>query len=303
MTFSRLTHILKKAYANLKSQNPLRLAGATAFFTTFALPPILIIIIHTFGLFYNPEAMKRGVFAQLADVLGKESSINLFRIFNSFQQLANNWLIAIVGFIFLLFVATTLFNVVRTSINDLWCIKVEKHAGIGYFFKMRFKSVLVILLSGILLLVQLLASGLQALLSNYINEIWSGYNSLLYRVISQVVFIIIAAGWFTMLFKYLANAHPDWKTAFTGGIFTGILFTIGKIILGVLLTFSNLKTIFGATGSFVLILLFVFYSSLIFYYGAAFTKKWSEEKNRKLRLEKHAHEFKVEEVKSSTFTY
>jgi membrane protein len=298
MTSGRLTHILKKAYTNLKNNDPLRLAGATAFFTTFALPPMLIIIIHIFGLFYNPEAMKRGIFQQFADVLGKESSINLFSIFNRFQQLANSWLIAIVGFIFLLFVATTLFNVVRTSINDLWCIKVEKHAGIGYFFKMRLKSVIVILFTGLLLLVQLLASGLQALLSNYINEIWSGYHSLLYRLISQLVFVIIATGWFTMLFKYLANAHPDWRTAFTGGIFTGILFTIGKIILGLLLTFSNLKTIFGATGSFVLVLLFVFYTSLIFYYGAAFTKKWSEEKHRKMRLENHAHEYKVEEVRS-----
>ena len=293
---NEFTHILKKAFNNLKSKNPLRLAGATAFFTTFALPPTLIIIIHIFGLFYNPVAMQRGIFAQLAGLLGKESSIDLYNIFKSFQQLAHNWFIAIAGFIFLLFVATTLFHVVRNSVNDLWCIKVESHAGIGYFFKMRFKSVIVILLSGLLLLVQLLASGLQALLSNYIHEIWSGYNSLLYKLISQVVFIAIATSWFTMLFKYLPNAHPDWKTALVGGVFTGILFTIGKIILGVLLTFSNLKTIFGATGSFVLILLFVFYSSLIFYYGAAFTKKWSEEKKKKMRLEKHVYEYKVEEV-------
>jgi len=297
MTASQLTLVLKKSYNSLKSQDPLRMAGATAFFTTFALPPTLIIIIHIFGLFYNPEAMKRGVFAQLAGLLGKESSIDLITIFNRFQQLANNWLIAIVGFIFLLFVATTLFHVVRRSINDLWCIRVEQHAGIGHFFKMRLKSVMVILLSGLLLLIQLLASGLQALLSSYLNEIWSGYHTLLYKVISQVVFIIIATSWFTMLFKYLASAHPDWKTALAGGIFTGILFTIGKIILGVLLTFSNLKTIFGATGSFVLILLFVFYTSFIFYYGAAFTKKWSDEKDRKMRLENHVHEYKVEEVK------
>jgi membrane protein len=296
MTFNEFTYILKRAYATLKSQDPLRMAGATAFFTTFALPPTLIIIIHIFGLFYNPVAMQRGIFAQLAGLLGKESSIDLYHIFNSFQQLAHNWVIAIAGFIFLLFVATTLFHVVRNSVNDLWCIKVEQHAGVGHFFKMRFKSVIVILLSGLLLLVQLLASGLQALLSNYIHEIWSGYSSFMYKLLSQVVFITIATSWFTMLFKYLPNAHPDWKTAFVGGIFTGILFTIGKIILGVLLTFSNLKTIFGATGSFVLILLFVFYSSLIFYYGAAFTKKWSEEKNKKMRLEKHVYEYKVEEV-------
>ena len=218
MTINESTHILKRAYNNLKSQDPLRMAAATAFFATFALPPMLIIIIHIFGLFYNPEAMKRGIFAQIAGLLGKESSVDLYSIFNNFQQLANNWLIAIVGFVFLLFVATTLFHVVRRSVNDLWCIKVEQHAGIGYFFKMRLKSVIVILLSGLLLLVQLLASGLQALLSNYINEIWSGYHTILYRVISQVAFVIIATCWFTMLFKYLANAHPDWRTAFAGGL-------------------------------------------------------------------------------------
>jgi membrane protein len=297
MTFNELTGVLKKAYTKLQSQNPLRLAAATAFFTTFALPPILIIIVQTFGLFYSPKAMEKGIFSQLADVLGKESSIDLFHIFDRFQQLAQNWLIAVAGFIFLLFVATTLFHVVRSSVNDIWCIKVEQHTGVGHYLKMRLKSVIVILISGLILTIQMLASGMQALLSNYINELWSGYNSVLYRIISQIVFVIIATGWFTMLFKYLANAHPDWKTAFAGGVLTGILFTIGKIVLGVLLTFSNLQTIFGATGSFVLVLLFVFYTSFIFYYGAAFTKKWSEENDREMRLENHVHEYKVEEVR------
>ncbi|TKK69315.1 YihY/virulence factor BrkB family protein [Ilyomonas limi] len=297
MILRELTNVSKEAYAHLKSQNPLRLAGATAFFTTFALPPTLIIIIQTFGLFYSSDAMRKGVFAQLADVLGKESSVDLYQIFFRFQQLAANWLIAAAGFVFLLFVATTLFHVVRGSVNDIWCIKVAQHAGIGYYLKMRMKSIIIILLSGLILSVQLFASGLQALLSNYIDAIWSGYSSILYKIISQLVFVIIAVGWFTMLFKYLANAHPNWKTAFAGGFFTGVLFTIGKIILGLLLTFSSLKTIFGATGSFVLILLFVFYTSFIFYYGAAFTKKWSEKNGNKMRLEKHVYEYKVEEVK------
>ncbi len=298
MAFHDLRIILKKAYRDFKSKNPLRLAAATAFFTTFALPPTLIIIVQTFGLFYSPEAMKRGVFAQLTEVIGKESSVDLSNIFNGFQRLAHNWLAAAAGFLFLLFVATTLFNVVRNSVNDLWCIKPASNVSIPYLLKMRLKSVMVILFSGVLLSGQMLASGLQALLSNYIGEVWSGYSSILYRIVSQLIFVVIAIGWFTLLFKYLANAHPDWKTAFAGGLFTGVLFTTGKIVLGVLLTFGNLKTIFGATGSFALILLFVFYTSFIFYYGAAFTKKWSEVKGRKMRLEKHVYEFTVEEVRS-----
>jgi membrane protein len=298
MQYKALTGILKKALRDLQGHDPLRMAGATAFFTTFALPPTLIIIIETFGLFFNPKALQRGIFAQLAKVLGQQSSIDLQQIFSRFEQLTHNWFAIIGGFIFLLFVATTLFNLVRRSVNDLWCVKTEHGAGILFYLKLRFKSVIVIFFSGLILTVQLLASGMQALLGNYIHEVWHASNTFLYKVASQFIFAIITVGWFTLLFKYLANAHPDWKTAFAGGIFTGVLFTIGKFILGLLLTFGNLKTIFGATGSFVLILLFVFYTSLIFYFGAAFTKQWSENKNKKMRLEKHAYEYKVEEVRS-----
>lgn len=298
MTFNAFINVLKESFSHLRSKDPLRLAAATAFFTTFALPPVLIIIVQTFGMFYSKNAMKKGVFSQLVAVLGKESSVKLFNIFDRFQSLAHNWLIAAGGFLFLIFIATTLFHVVRFSINDVWCIKVGANAGVGFYLKLRLKSVIVILIAGLIITIQLLASTLQLFLSKYINEIWSDYNSLLYKIISQIVFIIIASGWFTILFKYLPNAHPGWRTAFAGGLLTGVLFTIGKSILGFLLTFGNLKTIFGATGSFVLVLLFVFYSSFIFYYGASFTKTWAEKRGRKMRLEKHVYLYTMQEVKS-----
>lgn len=296
MKLKQHLNIIKKSFNNLTDNNVLRMAAATAFFTTFALPPILIILLQTFGLFYNSHVIKNDVFVQLASVVGKEGSINVYKILNQFQHLARNWFAAIAGFIFLLFVATTLFNVVRKSVNELWCIKVKRNPGILFHLKLRIKSLFVIIFAGLLLLVQLAASALELLLRNYIDEIWNGYNSLLYKIISQLIFIITATGWFTILFRYLANAHPDWRTAFTGGVFTGILFTTGKIILGLLLTFSNVSTVFGASGSFVLILLFVFYSSFIFYFGAAFTKARADEYKRKLRLEKNAFVYSVKAI-------
>ena len=160
MTWKAFGTVLKRAYKDLKSKNPLRMAAATAFFTTFALPPTLIIIIQTFGLFYSRKAMEQGVFAQLADLIGKESSIDLLNILNRFQQLAQNWFSAIAGFIFLLFVATTLFHVVRNSVNELWCVKIEQRPGIRFKLKLRLKSVVVILLSGVILSAQLIASAI-----------------------------------------------------------------------------------------------------------------------------------------------
>lgn len=296
MNLKQQLTIIQTAFNDLTGNNPMRMSGATAFFATFALPPILIILMQVFGLFYNMPAIKAHVFDQLASVLGRESSINVYQILHQFQQLAYNRIAAAAGFVFLMFVATTLFNVVRKSVNEMWCVKVKRRAGIKFQLKLRVKSLIIIFFAGLILLIQLAASAMEALLKNYIDDIWNGYNSLLYKIISQLIFIIIASGWFTILFRYLANAHPDWKTAFTGGVFTGILFTIGKIILGVLLTFNNISTVFGASGSFVLILLFVFYSSFIFYYGAAFTKAVNDADHKRMRLEKNAYMYTVKKA-------
>lgn len=298
MDFKQLITIVKTAFHELTQKNPLRMAAATAFFTTFSLPAILLILIEIIGLFYNPKIVRQGIFAQLVSVLGKESSEKVYKILNQFVTLAHNWFAAAAGFLFLVFVVTTLFSVVRSSINELWNIKVKSNPGIRFHLKLRLKSALVICVAGIILVAQLVATALQILLKDYIHEMWSDYNSFLYKLASQIIFIIISAGWFTILFRYLANAHPDWKTAFTGGIVTGFLFTIGKLILSFLLTFSTLSAVFGKSGSFVLILLFVFYCSFIFYYGAAFTKAWSNEKKKKMHLDNHAYVYVVKEVRS-----
>lgn len=290
-------NILSEAYIVFKRNDPLRLAGATAFFTTFALPPIFIILIQLFGLIFNSAEVSTKLFSQVQSLIGKEGTEQLHNILTGFQQLAHNWLITIGGFLFLIFVATTLFNVVGNSLNQLWNIRLENRPGIKFRLTLRIKSIAVIVITGLLLLAQLLASGLQALLAGYLDDIWSGFNSLAYKTITQLIFVVIVTGWFMIVFRYLANAHPSWKVAYAGGLFTGILFTIGKIILGLLLTFSNLKTIFGAAGSFVLILLFVFYSAFIFYYGAAFTKAWADYKKKPLQLDKRAYEYAIEEIR------
>ncbi len=286
----------KKAYKIFIRKNPLQMSGATAFFATFALPCILLILVQSIGLFYNRNNLQQGIFAQLDDVLGNGGSDKVQKIFSGFQKAEYNWFIAGAGFIFMLFVVTTLFNVVRNSVNELWNIKVKPDAGAAFYFKLRIKSLIVIFFAGIILTVQLMASALHGLLKNYINELWGGHYTILNRIISQVIFMIIATGWFTVLFKYLANAHPNWKTAITGGIFTGILFTIGKIVIGLLLSVTVLEKIFGAAGSFVLILLFVFYSSFIFYYGAAFTKAWNDDDHRKMVLEEDVYVYNVKQA-------
>jgi len=277
------------------TNDPLRMAGATAFFTTFALPAILLIIIQIFGLVFDPEKLSMELFARLSGILGTESSMQLVNTLKAFGELAKNWWITLFGFIFLLFVATTLFKVIKNSINQLWKVRVMHKQSFGKLIKSRLTGLLMIFFAGILFMIGILAEGIQVLLGKYIRqffpEVSNYYNSTLNYIIS--VFIVMA--WFALVFRFLADARPTWRVCYTGGILTSVLFNIGKLILGVMLSYSNINTIFGASASIVLILLFVFYSALIFYYGACFTKLWSTNNNYPIRPLHHAVHYRLTE--------
>jgi membrane protein len=289
-------HIFRVAFTDLRNNDPLRMASATAFFTTFALPAILIIFIQIFGLVLDPKIISDHLFEHLADILGTPGVNQIKETLIGFRKLANNWFITIGGFIFLMFVATTLFKVIRDSLNQLWSIRVHPDSGVRFSIVGRLRSMAVIMLAGLLFLASLVVEGVQALLLDYINEIWKGSATVLYAILNQLVSTTIVIIWFTIVFRYLGNGHPPRKVAIAGGIFTGILFTIGKLILGLLLGYSNIDNIYGASGSFVLVLLFVFYASFILYFGATFTKAWGEYTGKSILAGKKAYKYEVREV-------
>lgn len=271
-----LGNILKYSFHDLKRNDPLRIAAATAFFTTFALPAIIIILIQVFGLIYNPEIFSKELFEKLSVTLGFESAKQIHSTLSGFQELASNWYITAGGFIFLMFVATTLFKVIKDSLNQIWDIKLINKARFGKRMKLRAKSMIVIMLAGLLFLGNLVTDAMIILLSDMINDFWPSGRGIIILILKQIISIIIVTVWFAVLFKFLPDARTPWKTAFAGALFTGVLFMLGRYLLGILLPGSNIGNIYGASGSIVLILLFVFYSSFILYYGASFTKQWGE---------------------------
>ncbi|MBS1600449.1 MAG: YihY/virulence factor BrkB family protein [Bacteroidetes bacterium] len=282
----KIFSILKHAFLEFKANDPLRMAGATAFFTTFALPAVLIILIQSFGLILTPKFMSRQLLQGLADLVGTSTATELHKTLINVRKLSRNWYIAIGGFIFLIFVATTLFTVIRDSLNQLWKIKM-KDAGIAISLLNRAKSFAAILLAGVLFMAVLLGEGLLDFLKHYFpGQFEDGL--LLDGFLKQIISTIVVSIWFAILFKFLPDGRPSWKTTYAGALFTGILFTCGKLILQWLLTYSNMQTIYGASTSSVLILLFVFYSSFIFYYGACFTKAWAEYHEKAIEPKKHA---------------
>jgi membrane protein len=291
-----LFKLLKDALKELLKNDPLRMAGATAFFTTFALPPILVILIQMLRLVLEPQLVRMELFEDLSDIVGPEAVSQLMQVIKAFRQFAHNWYITVAGFIFLVFVATTLFKVIESSLNQIWKIKPLKGRGLVTSMRTRFQSVLVIMLAGILFMFGILAEGLQAFIGKYIFEISPVFSAYFNSILHYIVSLLIVTTWFVMVFRYLPDGRPEWKIALAGGVVTSILFTIGKLILHWLLTYSNVNTLYGTSASIVLLLLFVFYSALILYYGAAFTKVWGIYKRLPITPLPHAMHYKLVET-------
>ena len=269
------------------------MGGATAFFTMFALPPILIILVQVFSLFINPETIRHELSTELSDVFGREVVRQLVLVIRAVRKLSYNWIAAILVFLFLLFVATTLFKIIRNTINQIWDID-EPDFKLLSTLRSRLKTFIVILITGIIFTMGVLIETIQVMIGNYFVTILPTISAILNQVLGFLITVLVQAIWFMIIFRYLPSARPKWSIAWIGGLVTSILFSIGKVILHMLLTYNNINNFYGASASLVLLLLFVFYSAMILYFGAAFTKVWAQYKGVEIVQKKTAAQGKKE---------
>jgi len=288
--------LLRVSLIELLRNDPLRMAGATAFFTTFALPPILVIIIQFLKLFLGPREVRPQLFHSLETLVGHEAVEQLVDVLLALRKLASNWYIIIGGFVFLLFVATTLFKIIKSSINQVWKVRPVHQQSLAKTMTSRLQAIAVILIAGLLFVIGLLAEGVQAFLGKYIFDLSPALSFYFNSALNYISSIIIVTLWFTVVFRYLPDGRPEWRVAFAGGFLTAVLFNIGKILLHWMLSYSNINTVYGTSASIVLLLLFVFYSALILYYGAAFTKCWGTNYGYPIKPLPHAMHYKLMEA-------
>jgi len=280
------------AFKLLRKNDPLRMAGATAFFTTFALPPIVFVLAQLFGLFFTPQMIGRGLIENLSNNLGTAGAEQIRDVIRSIRTFNQSWYVIVLGFAFLIFVATTLFMVIKNSLNQIWNVTIKEKPGILFYLSTRLRSFAVILLVGILFFANLFFKSIETMGGNYLEKLNKGSSIYFTIIFSELSSVIIVAVWFSILFKYLADGRPGWRGAIVGGVLTAILFTGGRVLLRSLLLNSNIGLLYGASGSLVLVLLFVFYTSFIMYYGACFISVYSQKKGWGLGQDKEAYEVK-----------
>lgn len=262
------------------------LSAATAFFTTFSISPIIIILMNALSLYFEKENIRPQLFDKMASVFGQQTANDIQIIVDNMRSMESNIWITILSSVFFIFIATTLLNVVRNAIHKIWNVHQTTKRKFGYRLKERLVGIVMILLMGILFLVALMMDTAIAVFRDYLDELIPDVHVGIIRMLNIVFSIVVVTVWFTLVFKMLTAAKVRWKVAFAGGLLTGILFSIGKFVLGKILIHSKVATIFGASTSIALLLLFIFYSSLILYFGTAFTYEYGKASGKQILFRK-----------------
>ncbi len=274
--------ILKKAYILLKKNDPLILSSSTAFFTTFSLSPILIILMDLLKPILGKEVIHKELFSKIQQSLGTVAARDVHTIVDGFEALESNIWFTILSTLFFYFVATTLLSVVKQAMHKIWSFKAKEKVKTMYHVKERLTGIAMMLSFAVLITISYSMDIAEA---NLDHQILSGF--------AQIIFsLLFVATWFTLLFKFLPEAHVPWTIAITGGLFTGFFFKIGTFLLSKILIHKQVASIFGVSSSIAMLLLFIFYSSFILYLGVAFMLELSKATKRTIRPGKDAIEFR-----------
>jgi len=286
--FKCIAGAFKGAFGLLERNDPLILCSSTAFFASFSLSPIMLLLVNLFSIYFRSEVIGHQMFKVVGSTFGFETAKDIETIVDNFMELESGWLITLGSSIFFLFIATTLLTVVKKAIHKLWHIRSKPEWHFQYFGWERGTAIVLIFYSGLLLLLSIFVDTGLRVSRDYLEVIWPGAAITTIQILNVVFSIAVVTIWFALIFKILPEAHVKWEVAFVGGFLTGILFHFGQYILGKILIHSRMVSIFGATTSLAVILLFIFYCSFILYFGAAFTHEYALQTDQPIETSKNS---------------
>ncbi len=268
--------LLRHAAREFGANDPLRLGAATAFFTTFALPPIVIILVQALGALYSESLARTMLLTKLQGLLGPAATGLVDQIVMNVGNLERSRLVTWLGFAFLLFIATTLFVVIQNSLNQLWQMRARRTTGrLRAAADQRLRSAAELAATGVLTAIAFGTDAVLGLLADYTRDFDATVGYYLFRGLNTVVSLLILATWCGFTFRTLSAAVVPWPAVRRGALLTAVLIAAGEQVLGVLLTRRDLGPIYGPAAGIVAVLLFVFYAAMIFYFGACFTKVYA----------------------------
>lgn len=274
--FSRLVQVIKKTFQAYSEDKVPRLGAALAYYAAFSLAPMLLIAAAVAGFIFGPEAAQGEIIGQFRSLLGENGAQLVQTMLEQAYQPAKGVLATVVGLGSLALGATGVFNQLQQAMNVIWGVPRKKSAGIWGMVRDRLLSMTMVVATGFLLITSLLISALLAGLDRYLRT-WVGPGAAVYLSAFNIILSVVILGLvFSLLFKLLPDARVRWSDVWLGGLLTAVLFTVGKYLIGLYLGNASVGSTYGSAGSLAVLLVWVYYSSQIFFLGAEFTNVYAD---------------------------
>ncbi|MCW3120010.1 MAG: ribonuclease [Chitinophagaceae bacterium] len=275
LSFKGVWELIKETFQGFSQDNVTKLSGSLAYFTVFSMGPLLVVIISLCGLFFAREAVEGKIYAVLQDFVGQDTAVQLQEIIKKAAVGNKGTIAATVGTITLLLGATGVFGEIQDSINKIWGLKPKPKKGWVKMLKNRVLSFSVIVSLGFLLLVSLAITGIIESISHRLQARFPQVTLVVFYIVNLVMTAGISMLIFAVIFKVLPDAKIKWRDVIAGSFITALLFLIGKFGISFYISQTKVGSTYGAAGSLVIILVWIYYSSIILYLGAEFTKAYA----------------------------
>jgi len=289
-------NLLKQTYREFDDDNALKLSASLSYYTIFSLPPLLIIIMSFFSVFFGREAVTGKFFGQINGMVGNEAAFQIQETIKNIELTDSNVFAAIFGGIMLLIGASGVFAEIQSSINFIWGLKAKPDKGLVKFIKNRLMSFSMIASVGFLLMVSLMVNTLMDVINTHLLAYFPDSTIYLFYFLNILILFATTTILFSIIFKTLPDGYIGWKDALIGSSFTSFFFMFGKFAIGYYLGSSTIATIYGAAGSVIIILIWVYYSAIILYFGAEFTKVYANAHGDKIIPNTYSVSIKVDVI-------
>ena len=287
-SFKKILSLVKQTFAGFSEDKIMKKSAALAYYTIFSLAPLILIIMWTVSFFFGQDASEGKIFNELNELIGAKAASQIQDIIHQLSLSEKSGFAIIMGIGTLIIGSTTVFIEIQDSINAIWGVRAKPEKGWKKMIIDRILSFSIVIGLGFLLIVSLMVSTLVELLSGYLMQIFPDSMAVLFGLINFGITFIVIAVLFGIIFKYLPDAKIQWKHVRSGAIFTAILFILGKYLISLYMQYTAPESAYGAAGSIILILLWVYYTAAILYFGAEFTKVYTKWVDGEIRPSKYA---------------
>ena len=291
MNLPKIGKLLKETFKEWQQDKASRIAAALAYYTVFSISPLLVIAIAIAGAFFGQETAQQQITDQLTGLVGEDGIKPILMALDNISQPKIRGLASLISIGVLILGASGIFAQLQDALNTVWKVTPQPGQGVLPFLRKRLSSFLMVLAIGFLLVLSLILSAVVTAVSRYRVDLIPG-SQILWENLDFIVSLGLMTFLFGLMFKYVPDVKIAWKDVVVGSVITALLFIFGKFLLGVYISKGSLGSAYGAAGSLIVFLAWVYYSAQIILFGAEFTQVYSQMYGSKIRPKRHSQRSK-----------